>query len=116
MKPHNDTTKDQAPKTPKTRKARTPKAKPEPKAKPAKDAADRDGEAADRLPTTVEELKASKGGLVAYLFLTGKSKEEIAKEVGSAFKLSEVHAAKIVRRISGRVRLYQRVFALMPAK
>ena len=115
MKTQTDTTKDQTLKTPKAPKATAPKAKPEPKAKAAKEA-DSDGETADRLPTTIEELKASKGGLVAYLFLTGKGKEEIAKEVGSAFKLTEEHAAKIVRRITGRVRLYQRVFALVPAK
>lgn len=50
------------------------------------------------------------------MLLTCKGKDEIAKEVGSAFKLTEEHAAKIVRRITGRVRLYLRVFALVPAK
>ena len=32
------------------------------------------------------------------------------------FKLTEPQAAKIVRRITGRVRLYARVFELVPAK
>ncbi len=74
MKTQTDTTKDQAPKTPKAPKASAPKAKPEPKAKAAKEATDTDGEATDRLPTTVEELKESKSGLVTFLFLSGKDK------------------------------------------
>jgi hypothetical protein len=82
--------------------------------KPAK--ADADGESTDRLPTNLEELKATKGGFVAHLFLTGKDKDAIAKDLAAAFKLGEAQAAKIVRRITGRVRLYSRVFELVPAK
>jgi hypothetical protein len=62
--------------TPKAPKAKT-KTKSEPAAK-----ASEDGEAAkepaDRLPSTVDELKAGKAGLATYLFLSGKGKEEIA--------------------------------------
>ena len=77
---------------------------------------DTDGEATDRLPTTLEELKETKGGFVAFHFLTGKDKDAIAKDLAAAFKLTEPQAAKIVRRITGRVRLYARVFELIPAK
>jgi hypothetical protein len=82
--------------------------------KPAK--ADADGESTDRLPTNLDELKATKGGFVAHLFLTGKDKDAIAKDLAAAFKLGEAQAAKIVRRITGRIRLYARVFELVPAK
>lgn len=136
MKKTNETTKDQTPKTtaePKAAKARKataapviekPAEKPEPKPAKAEKAtkaskaakSDADGEATDRLPTTLEELKATKGGFVAHLFLTGKDKEAIAKDLAAAFKLGEAQAAKIVRRITGRVRLYTRVFELVPAK
>ena len=86
-------------------------------AKPAKAAkADADGEATDRLPTTVKELKETKGGFVASLFLAGKDKDGIAKELKVAFKLSETQAVKITRRITGRVRLYQRIFELVAVK
>ena len=78
--------------------------------------ADADAEPADRLPGTVEELKESKSGLVSYLFLSGKDKEEIAKELKTAFKLTDAQAAKIVRRITGRARFFQRAFALTAAK
>ena len=71
---------------------------------------DADGEATDRLPTTLDELKETKGGFVAFHFLTGKDKDAIAKDLAAAFKLPEPQAAKIVRRITGRVRLYARVF------
>ena len=37
-------------------------------------------------------------------------------EVGNALKLTEAHTAKILRRITGGVRLYQRVFSLVPTK
>ena len=112
MKNNTEATKDQTPKT----QAEAPKAKPEPKAKAAKEAADSDGEATDRLPTSVEELKETKGGLVTYLFLSGKDKEAIAKDLAATFKLPDGHAAKIVRRITGRARFFQRAFALMAAK
>ena len=73
-------------------------------------------EPVDRLPTSLEELKASKGGFVAYNFITGQDKDAIAKDLAAAFKLTEPQAAKIVRRITGRVRLYARVFELVSAK
>jgi len=75
-----------------------------------------DAEPTDRLPTTVEELKESKSGLVSFLFLSGRDKEDIAKELKAAFKLTDGQAAKIVRRITGRARFFQRAFALMHAK
>lgn len=75
--------------------------------------AEADGETTDRLPTTLEELKATKGGFVAHLFLIGKDKDAIAKDLAAAFKLAEPQAVKITRRITGRVRLYARVFDLV---
>ncbi|MHB1306455.1 MAG: hypothetical protein ACYC23_05170 [Limisphaerales bacterium] len=65
---------------------------------------------------TAEELKASKGGLVTFLFLFGKEKEENAKELKTAFKLTDDQAGKIVRRITGRARFFRRAFDLMAAK
>lgn len=93
--------------------ANTPKAVKVPKARNQPKAPK---EPADRLPTTLDELKASKGGLVCYLFFTGKGREEIAMELAAAFKLTDVQAAKITRRITGRARLFKRVFELMAAK
>ena len=105
MKTNIEATKDQTPKTPnadksepkaaKAKKAASapvidpPAAQPEAKptkptkaGKPAKVAkADADGEATDRLPTTLAELKETKGGFVAHLFLTGKDKDAIAKDL-----------------------------------
>ena len=94
---------------------KAPKAKRQPAAKPKK-AAKRAKEPADRLPTTVDELKAGKAGLATYLFLSGKGKDEIAGELKSAFKLSDTQSAKIVRRIVGRVRFFQRALSLVTAK
>lgn len=112
--------------TPKASKAKASRtAKPikgvklpkQPKAsKAVKDTAEGDSEPVDRLPTTLAELKETKSGLVAYLHLTGKDKEAIAKELKAAFKLNETQAVKITRRITGRVRLYKRVLELVPAK
>ena len=128
MKSNAEVTKDQAAKdqTPKAQPtatkdpapmAKAPKAKREPSAKVEKAAkTDADAEPADRLPGTVEELKESKSGLVTFLFLSGKDKEDIAKELKGAFKLTDGQAAKIVRRITGRARFFQRAFALMAAK
>ncbi len=133
MKKTNETTKDQTPKTtaePKAAKAKKataataiekpadqPAPKPAKAEKPPKVAkADTDGEVTDRLPTTLDELKETKGGFVAHLFLTGKDKDAIAKELAAAFKLADAQAVKITRRITGRVRLYARVFELVPAK
>ena len=118
MKNNTEATKEQTPKTEvQTPKAKAPKAKREPAAKVVKEAkAEADTEPADRLPTSVEELKATKGGLVTYLFLSGKDKEEIAKELKTEFKLPDGHAAKIVRRITGRARFFRRAFDLMAAK
>ena len=59
-------------------KAKAPKAKKEPAAK-----VEKDEEPADRLPTTVAELKESKSGLVTFLFLSGKDKDTIAIVNGS---------------------------------
>ena len=98
------------------------KAKPQrgkaPKAEKANAAAkgEDDGEASDRLPTSVKELKETKGGFVATLYLAGKSKDLIARDLKLAFKLSDAQAVKITRRITGRVRLYQRIFELVPVK
>lgn len=102
-------------------KAKAPKApKVERTTKPAKVAktpeAEGDGETTDRLPTTLKELKETKGGFVASLYLSGKDKDGIAKELKVAFKLNEAQAVKITRRITGRVRLYQRIFELVTVK
>ncbi|GEM_PF-717905 len=78
--------------------------------------ADADGESVDRLPTTVAELKESKSGLVTFLFLSGRDKDEIARELQATFKLAESQAVKIVRRITGRARFFRRAFDLMAAK
>jgi hypothetical protein len=51
-----------------------------------------------------------------YLFSSGKDKQEIAKEFEAAFNVSDAQAAKIIRRISGRVRFFRRVFDLMAVK
>jgi hypothetical protein len=53
---------------------------------------------------------------IAYLFLSGKDKEAIAAELKAAFKLPDTQAVKIVRRITGRARFFQRVDELMTAK
>jgi hypothetical protein len=96
----------------------TTKATKEKKTKPAKAkrAAKTKNETSDRLPSTVEELKASKGGLVSFLFLSGKVKDDIAKELKAAFKLTETQAVKITRRITGRARFFQRAVSLTSAK
>ena len=140
MKTNIEATKDQTPKTPsadkpepKAAKAKKPAPAPvidppaaQPEAKPTKPTkagkpakaakADADGASTDRLPTTLAELKETKGGFVAFHFLTGKDKDAIAKDLAASFKLAEPQAAKIVRRITGRVRLYARVFELVPSK
>ena len=111
-------TKDQTPKTqPQAPKPKAPKAKrqPAPKARKAPKV-EADGEPTDRLPTTVAELKETKGGLVTFLFRSGKAKDDIAKELKAAFKLTDGQAVKIVRRITGRARFFQRAFELMAAK
>lgn len=119
MKSNKDAAKETAktqPQTPATApaqngKAKAPKAKKEPAAK-----VEKDEEPADRLPCTVQELKESKGGLVTFLFLSGKDKDDIAKEVAATFKLADAQAVKIVRRITGRARFFRRAFDLMAAK
>lgn len=82
------------------------------KAKPAPTGED-EGEISDRLPTSLKELKETKGGLVASLYLGGRSRDFIAKELKLAFKVSEAQSVKITRRIIGRVRLYQRIFEIV---
>ena len=101
--------------TKQTPKVRTPKAKTEAVTKPAK-AQKKAKEPADRLPATVEELKAGKAGLATYLFLSGKGKDEIAGELKTAFKVSDTQAAKITRRIVGRARFFQRALSLVTGK
>ena len=68
------------------------------------------------MPSTVEELKASKSGLVTFLFHNGRDKEQIAQDLKAAFKLTDEQAAKIARRITGRARFCQRAFELVKAK
>jgi len=114
MKNNTEAKREQTPKE-KAPKAKAPKAKREPATK-AGTKADADSETTDRLPGNVEELKATKGGLVSFLFLSGKDGEEIAKELKAAFNLTDVQAVKIVRRITGRVRFFQRAFELMATK
>jgi len=75
-----------------------------------------EAEPTDRLPTTLEELRQTKGGLAASLFLEGKDQAAIAKELAEVFKVVDAQALKITRRITGRVRLYQRVFELVPKR
>jgi hypothetical protein len=94
---------------------KAPKAKRQPAAKPTK-TAKRSPEPSDRLPATLEELKAGKAGLATYLFLSGKGKDEIAGELKAAFKLSDTQAAKITRRVLGRARFFQRALSLVTAK
>ncbi len=102
--------------TPKVSKPKTAVKTPEP-AKPRKaPKADIDPEPTDRLPSTLPELRQTKGGLAACLFLEGKDPATIAKELAATFKVAEVQAMKITRRITGRVRLYQRVFELVPKR
>jgi hypothetical protein len=111
MKKTTESTKDQTPKNP----------APEPKAAKAKKAprsakGEVDAENVDRLPTTLAELKETKGGFVAYQFLTGKERDAIAKDLATTFKLAEGQAMKVTRRITARVRLYQRIFDLVAVK
>ena len=77
---------------------------------------DADAEPADRLPSTIEELKETKGGLVAWMHVSGKDKDEIAKALKDTFKVSESQGVKIVRRITGRARFFRRVFDLTATK
>jgi hypothetical protein len=117
MKSNTESKKTATPKTSKAKRepaAKAPKADVE-AAKPAKKSKE-ESEPIDRLPSNIDELKASKSGLVAYLFLSGKDKEAIAAELKAAFKLPEAQAVKITRRITGRARFFQRVGELMAAK
>jgi hypothetical protein len=114
MKNNTEAKKEQTPKD-QALKAKAPKAKREPAAKVVTKA-DVDSESTDRLPSTIDELKATKGGLVSFLFLSGKDKEEIVKDLKAAFNLSDVQAVKIVRRIMGRARFFQRAFELIATK
>ena len=109
MKNSTESKKEATPKAPKA------KTKSQSAAKPTK-TAKCSAEPADRLPSTIDELKAGKAGLATYLFLSGKGKDEIAGELKAAFKLSDTQAAKIVRRIVGRARFFQRALSLVTAK
>jgi hypothetical protein len=114
MKNNTEATKDQTTKTPAPKASKT---KRQPAVKVAKEPkVESETEPVDRLPASLEELKASKGGLVTFLFLSGKEKEDIAKELKTAFKLTDDQAGKIVRRITGRARFFRRAFDLMAAK
>lgn len=115
MKAKTKTTKEQTPRTPKTAPA-TPEPEAKPKKATRKAKKERKAKPADRLPTSIEELKQTKSGLISYLLFSGKEKAEIVAEVQAAFRLGEAQAVKIVRRVSGRARLFQRVFQLMAAK
>jgi hypothetical protein len=55
-------------------------------------------------------LKATKGGQVCSLFLSGKDKAEVAKQLKLAFGLGDVQAVKTIRRITGRAKFFRRVF------
>ncbi len=108
------------PKASKAKASRTTKAikgvklPKQPKAsKAVKDAAEGDNEPIDRLPITLQELKQTKSGLVAVLYLAGKDQAAISKELKTTFRVSEEQALKVTRRIEGRVRLYQRIFQLV---
>jgi hypothetical protein len=117
MKNNTESKKEATPKTSKAKRepaVKAPKANVE-AAKPARKSKE-ESEPVDRLPSNIDELKASKSGLVAYLFLSGTDKDAIAAELKSAFKLPEAQAMKIVRRITGRARFFQRVGELMAAK
>ncbi len=46
---------------------------------------------------TVEHLKESKRGLVAWMQVTGREKDEIAKAVKDTSRVSEAQAVKMVR-------------------
>lgn len=93
-------------KAPKSAKAKKP-------AKTAKADKEADGEASDRLPTTLAELKEGKGGLVSYLYLTGIDRDAIVAKVREAFKVTEAQAFKIARRHIGRTRLYVRILEVL---
>jgi hypothetical protein len=98
-----------------TRKAKAPRAEREPTAKT--DARpEADSEPTDRLPGSLEELKATKGGPVSFLFLSGQDKDAIANELKTAFNLTDAQAVKIVRRITGRARFFHRALQLMATK
>ena len=99
-----------------TKQRATAKSKAAKRQAPAKTVKKAEAEPVDRLPGTLEELKGTKGGLVAYLLLSGKDKQEIATELKAAFKVPDTQAVKIVRRITGRARFFQRVFQLMATK
>jgi hypothetical protein len=75
-----------------------------------------DNEPTDRLPTTLKELQATKGGFVASLFLTGKDEPTIVKELKEAFNLTDAKSATITRRIIRRARLYKRIFEIIEAQ
>jgi hypothetical protein len=67
--------------------AKADKSTPE-KTKPARKSKE-ESEPVDRLPSNIDELKASKSEMVAFLFLSGKDKGAIATEVKTAFKLPD---------------------------
>jgi hypothetical protein len=66
--------------------------------------AKRSPEPADRLLSTVDELKAGKAGLATYLFLSAKGKDEVERELKAAFKLSDTQAGWIPRPVVAIVR------------
>lgn len=127
MKNHTEATKDQATKSqPKAAPAKPTmattavKAAKQPKASKAAKVAkepkvESETEPVDRLPTSLDELKAGKSGLVTFLFLSGKGKDDIAAALTAQFGVGATTAAKIVRRITGRARFFQRALQLVNA-
>lgn len=60
------------------------------------------------------QAKVLESGRLGKLKEARQDKEDIAKELKAAFKLTDGQAAKIVRRITGRARFFQRAFAPLP--
>ena len=61
--------------------------------------------------TLLQQVDATEAKLLQ--FLTGKDEATIAKELKEAFHLTDAQSAKITRRITGRARLYKRIFQIM---
>ena len=102
-------------KTKKQTKAKTPNGKRGKAAKAKKP----ETETSDRLPSSVDELKASKSGLVTSLFLSGRDKEIFElrtvadepmtlQEIGDMYGITRERARQIERRMMDRLRDYLR--------
>ncbi|MCP5523910.1 MAG: hypothetical protein H7A46_20430 [Verrucomicrobiales bacterium] len=66
----------------------------------------------DRLPQAVQDMVAAKVGFVVFHWTRGKIKEEATGLTAKEFNTSTDQAHKIVRRITGWVRFFQRSFSL----